>query len=129
MSLARLVFVRRSVRLAHQNQLVLYRPGLAANAAGQKPACWPRSRGALPPGVTVFANARINKTTSYPCIAPRVQKHAPPRSCGNMHIPPNVSHNTCYDDKFLTHEKNSSSLDRNTKQSLCQFPEKLGGLE
>jgi len=64
MSLARLVFARRSARLAHQNQLVLYRPGLAAEAAGQKPARWPRSRGALPSGVTVFANARIIKSTS-----------------------------------------------------------------
>ena len=53
----------------------------------------PGSRRGPPPGVTVFANARINKTTSYPCTAPRVQKHAPPRSCGNMHIPPNVSTN------------------------------------
>jgi len=47
-----------------KNQLVLYRPGFAAKAAGQKPlrgAGRPRSRGALPPGVTVFANARINK--------------------------------------------------------------------
>jgi len=34
---------------------VLYRPGLAAEAAGQKPAGRPRSRGALPLGVTVFA--------------------------------------------------------------------------
>ena len=41
-----------------------------------RPAPLPRG---LPHGVTVFANARINKTTSYPCIAPRVQKHAPPR--------------------------------------------------
>ena len=59
-------FARRSDRPAHQNQLVLYRPGFAAKAAGQKPlrgAAWPRSRGALPPGVTVFANARTNKTT------------------------------------------------------------------
>jgi len=63
----------------HKNQLVLYRPGLAAKAAGQKPARWPRSRGALPSGVTVFANARINKTTSYHCIAPRVQKHTAER--------------------------------------------------
>jgi len=60
MSLARLVFTRKSDRSAHQNQLVLYRPGFAAKAAGQKPARWPRSRGALPSGVTVFANARIN---------------------------------------------------------------------
>ncbi len=36
-----------------------------------------------PAGVTVFANATINKTKSYPCIAPRVQKHAPPRLYGN----------------------------------------------
>jgi len=48
----------------HKNQLVLYRPGFAAEAAGQKPALRPRSRGALPSGVTVFANAKINKTTS-----------------------------------------------------------------
>jgi len=44
-----------------KNQLVLYRPGFAAKAAGQKPlrgtAC-PGSRRGLPPGVTVFANAR-----------------------------------------------------------------------
>jgi len=43
---------------------VLYRPGFAAEAAGQKPlrgAARPRSRGALPLGVTIFANARINK--------------------------------------------------------------------
>jgi len=46
-------------------------------------AARPGSRRGLPPGVTVFANARINKTTSYPCIAPRVQKHAPPRLCAN----------------------------------------------
>ncbi len=59
MQLARLVFARRYARPAHQNQLVLYRPCLAAKAAGQKPASRPRSRGALPPGVTVFANARI----------------------------------------------------------------------
>jgi len=45
-------------------------------------AC-PGSRRGLPGGVTVFANATINKTTSYPCIAPRVQKHAPPRLCAN----------------------------------------------
>jgi len=48
---------------------VLYRPGLAAKAAGQKPlrgAAWPRSRGTLPPGVTVFANARINKQHHNP---------------------------------------------------------------
>jgi len=32
---------------------------LTGYAAGQKPAHWPRSRGALPSGVTVFANARI----------------------------------------------------------------------
>ena len=47
--MARLVFARRSNRPAHQNQLVLYRPGLAAEAAGQKPlrgAALPR----LPPG-------------------------------------------------------------------------------
>ena len=43
----------------------------------------PGFRRGLPPGVTVFAIARINKTTSYPCIAPRVQKHAPPRLCAN----------------------------------------------
>jgi len=35
--------------------LVLYRPGLAAEAAGQKPALQPRARGAPPSGVTVFA--------------------------------------------------------------------------
>ena len=55
-------------------------------------AACPGSRRGPPAGVTVFANARINKTTSYPCIAPRVQKRAPPRLCGNMHIPPNVMH-------------------------------------
>jgi len=46
-------------------------------------AACPGSRRGLPPGVTVFANATINKTTSYTCIAPRVQKHAPPRLCAN----------------------------------------------
>ena len=51
----------------------------------------PGSRRGPPAGVTVFAIARIKKATSYPCIAPRVQKLAPPRCCGNMHIPPNVS--------------------------------------
>jgi len=45
-------------------------------------AC-PGSRRGLPPGVTVFANARTHKSTSYPCTAPRVQKHAPPRSGAN----------------------------------------------
>ena len=83
----RLVFARRSALSAHQNQLVLYRPGFAAKAAGQKPlrgAACPGSRRGPPPGVTVFANARINKLTSYPCIAPRVQKHAPPRLCANV---------------------------------------------
>jgi hypothetical protein len=63
-SAPRLVFARRSPIPAHQNQLVLYRPALAAKAAGQKPARRPRSRGALLPGVTVFANATINKITS-----------------------------------------------------------------
>ena len=43
----------------------------------------PGSRRGPPAGVTVFAIARINKTTSYPCIAPQVQKHAPPRLCAN----------------------------------------------
>jgi hypothetical protein len=50
-----------------KNQLVLYRPGFAAKAAGQKPlrgAACPGSRRGPPPGVTVFANARIIKTTS-----------------------------------------------------------------
>ncbi|RXF57247.1 hypothetical protein EG867_16120 [Enterococcus faecalis] len=46
-------------------------------------AACPGSRRGPPSGVTVFANARINKSTSYPCIAPRVQKHAPPRLCAN----------------------------------------------
>ena len=46
-------------------------------------AARPGSRRGLPPSVTVFANAKINKSTSYPCIAPRVQKHAPPRLCAN----------------------------------------------
>jgi len=46
-------------------------------------AACPGSRRGPPGGVTVFANARINKTTSYPCIAPRVQKHAPPRLGAN----------------------------------------------
>jgi len=45
-------------------------------------AC-PGSRRGLPGGVTVFANARINKSTSNPCIATRVQKRAPPRLCAN----------------------------------------------
>ena len=47
-----------------KNQLVLYRPGFAAKAAGHKPlrgAGRPGSRRGPPPGVTVFANARINK--------------------------------------------------------------------
>jgi hypothetical protein len=35
---------------------VVYQPGLAASAASQKPAGWPRlNAGALPPGVMVFA--------------------------------------------------------------------------
>jgi hypothetical protein len=34
MQLAWLVFAHRSPRLAHHNQLVLYRPGFAAEAAG-----------------------------------------------------------------------------------------------
>ena len=46
-------------------------------------AACPGSRRGPPPGVTVFANATIIKSTSYPCIAPRVQKHAPPRLCAN----------------------------------------------
>ena len=57
-SVPRLVFARRSARPAHQNQLVLYRPGFAAKAAGQKPLRGtgrPGSRRGLPPGVTVFA--------------------------------------------------------------------------
>jgi hypothetical protein len=43
-----------------------YRPGLAAKAAGQKPAGRPRSRQRLSPFVTVSANARkknINRLT------------------------------------------------------------------
>jgi len=50
-----------------KNQLVLYRPGFAAKAAGQKPARRPGSRRGPPSDVTacpdfsgVFANARIN---------------------------------------------------------------------
>ena len=46
-------------------------------------AACPGSRRGPPSGVTVFANAIINKTTSYPNIASRVQKHAPPRLCAN----------------------------------------------
>ncbi|GAP42941.1 hypothetical protein TBC1_111082 [Lentimicrobium saccharophilum] len=46
-------------------------------------AARPGSRRRITAGVTVFANATINKTTSYLCIAPRVQKHALPRSCAN----------------------------------------------
>jgi len=46
-------------------------------------AACPGFRRGPPLGVTVFANAKINKSTSYPCIAPRVQKHAPPRLCAN----------------------------------------------
>jgi len=42
---------------AHQKQSVNYQPVLAANAAAQKPAGWPRlNAGALPPGVMVFAS-------------------------------------------------------------------------
>jgi len=46
-------------------------------------AACPGSRRGPPPGVTVFANATINKTTSQSWTAPRVQKHAPPRLCAN----------------------------------------------
>ncbi len=45
-SVSRLVFARWSAKLAHQNRLVLYRPGFAVKAAGFKPAGLPR----LPPG-------------------------------------------------------------------------------
>jgi len=39
-----------------KNQSVVYQPVLAANAASQKPAGWPRlNAGALPLGVMVFA--------------------------------------------------------------------------
>jgi len=66
----------------HKNQLVLYRPGFAAKAAGQKPARWPRSRGALLPGVTVFANARIkyqphNPASHHECKNTRHRDSAP----------------------------------------------------
>jgi len=43
----------------------------------------PGSRRGLTPGVTVFANARINKLTLLPCTASRVQKNAPPQFCAN----------------------------------------------
>jgi hypothetical protein len=42
-------------------------------------------------GVTVFANAINLQRKAQSCTAPRVQKHAPPRLCGNRHIPPAVS--------------------------------------
>jgi len=47
----------------HKNQLVLYRPGLAAKAAGQKSlrgAGRPGSRRGLPLGVMVFAGTKHN---------------------------------------------------------------------
>jgi len=53
-------------------------------------AARPGSRRGLPLGVTVFANARTNKTTSLPCIAPRVQKTRATATLRQRHIPPNV---------------------------------------
>ena len=60
-----------------KNQSVDYQPVLAANAASQKPAGWPRlNAGALPPGVMVFAllddfvnlkNLHIQHDCKNPC--------------------------------------------------------------
>ena len=67
-----------SLAFPHRENLLAKEDRLVVGGA----AC-PGCRRGLPLGVTVFANATINKTTSDTCIAPRVQKHAPPRLCAN----------------------------------------------
>jgi hypothetical protein len=75
-----------------KNQSVVYQPGLAAKAALAKPSGWPRlNAGALPHGVMVFALLDDFVNLKVFCHLARWQKPMPPPSCGNMHIPPNVS--------------------------------------